>query len=88
MSKPKDIKVKKEGIILIKLEGKKGSGNKVKEENFSPCTCRLAIASKNYMRELTAVQDPFPLKNDDDREEYLENYSGCSETQGRISSHV
>ena len=23
------------------------------------------------MHELTAVQDPFPLKNDDDREEYI-----------------
>ena len=56
---------------MIKLEGKKGSGNKVKEEIFSPRTRRLAIASKNYMRELTAVQDPFPLKNDDDREEYI-----------------
>ena len=43
----------------------------MKEENFSPATRRLAIASKNYMRELTAVQNPFPLENDDDREEYI-----------------
>jgi hypothetical protein len=53
------------------LEGKRGSGNKVKEEHFSPRTRRLAITSKNYMRELTAVQNPFPLENDDDREDYI-----------------
>jgi len=56
---------------MIKSEGKRGSGNKVKEENFSPRTRRLAIASKNYLRELTAVQNPFPMENDEDREEFI-----------------
>lgn len=56
---------------MFKLEGKKGSGNKVKEENFSPRTRCLAITSKNFMCELTAVQNPFPLENDEDREEYV-----------------
>jgi hypothetical protein len=50
----------------------RGSGNKVKEDDFiSPHTRRLAIASKNYMRELTALKSPFPLDNEDDREEYV-----------------
>ena len=43
----------------------------MKEEDFSPKMRRLAIASKNYMRELTAVQNPFLLENDDDREEFI-----------------
>lgn len=69
--KPKDAKVKTERTKENRLEGKRGSGNKVKEENFSPRTRRLAIASKNYIRELTAVQNPFPLENDEDREEFV-----------------
>lgn len=67
--KPKVKKEKKEKAV--KLEGKRGNGSKVKEEDFSPRTRRLAISSKNYMREITAVQNPFPLDNDDDREEYI-----------------
>ena len=49
----------------------RGSSNKVKEDDFSPHMRRLAIASKNYIRELTALKSPFPLDNEDDREEYV-----------------
>jgi hypothetical protein len=31
----------------------------------------LFIASKNYIHELTALKSPFPLDNEDDREEYI-----------------
>jgi hypothetical protein len=49
----------------------RGSSTKVKEDDFSPRTRRLAIASKNYLRELTAIKSPFPLEDEADREEYV-----------------
>jgi len=49
----------------------RGSSNKVKEDDFSPHTRRLAIASKNYICELTALKSPFPLDNENHREEYI-----------------
>lgn len=49
----------------------RGSSAKVKEDDFSPHMCRLAIASKNYIHELTVLKSPFPLDNEDDREEYI-----------------
>jgi hypothetical protein len=49
----------------------RGSSTKVKEDDFSPHMCCLAIASKNYIRELTALKSPFPLDNEDDCEEYI-----------------
>jgi hypothetical protein len=47
------------------------SSTKVKEDDFSPRMRCLAIASKNYIHELTALKTPFPLDNEDEREEYI-----------------
>ena len=48
----------------------RGSSAKVKND-FSPHMHCLAIASKNYICELTALKSPFPLDSKDDREEYV-----------------
>jgi hypothetical protein len=49
----------------------RGSGTKVKEDDFMPRTHCLAITSKNYIRELTALKSPFPLDDETEREEYI-----------------
>jgi hypothetical protein len=47
------------------------SGRKVREDNFSPSTKRLAIASKNHIRFQTVNGNAFPVPNAVDRYEFL-----------------
>jgi hypothetical protein len=42
------------------------SSAEVKEDDFSPRTHCLAIASKNYLQELTTIKSPFPLEDEAD----------------------
>jgi hypothetical protein len=49
----------------------RGSGTKVKEDDFTPHTHCLAITSKNYIKELTAPKSPFPLDDETEQEEYI-----------------